>query len=363
MQQKYGPAADLDFGPLEALLGPLALAEDAVSRLDEHARIPLAEGLKARLEFREACAWAWNRGELVHLEDLVLHDDSLDIRTPDPELTRAHAMLRMWRRTGRLKPSELLSPEGVLRLIGRGRASRSNLPSSPMPAARLRTTGNRSALGVDEDEQDAREREVRTPIDVLISQAERVTTEDDAEALAAWFELQLTVPTKWPALLRASVLLEAWSIIDPLPRHSYMGVVLVNALLVRDRRLRRHRLNVELGRRRLMVDGYRRPEGQSGLRRTVWWLRAFAAGEEAAQVEFDRLSLAHQVVARHLTGRRASSRLADVVTLFASKPIVTAPMIAHHLKISQQAARTLVRSLGGGVTEITGRRRFQAWRL
>ena len=349
-------------GPFEALLGPLARAEDSVSRFDEHTRTRLAEGLNGRLQFQEACAWAWNCGELVHLEDLVLHDNWLDIRTPDPELTRAHAMLLIWRRAGGLKPAKLLSSEGVLRLIEPVRGGRPSLSPPPMLVSH-RTSRGRSALDVDAEPYAARDLDPRNPIDAVISQAEGVTTDDNAEALVAWFGLERRLPGKWPALLRAAVLAEAWAIIDPLPRHSYLGGVLVNALLLRDRRLRHHRLSIELGRRSLARGGQRRPEGQPGVLRTAWWLRAFTAAAETAQSEFYRLSLAHQIVSRNLTGRRATSRLGDVIDLFARKPLVTAPMIAQHLKISQQAARTLVRGLGGGVSEMTGRSRFQAWRL
>jgi hypothetical protein len=38
-----------------------------------------------------ACFALWLSGELVHLEDLVLHDAEMDLRGPTHELTRAHA--------------------------------------------------------------------------------------------------------------------------------------------------------------------------------------------------------------------------------------------------------------------------------
>ena len=356
-------STNLNLGPLEALLTPLADAEDAVSRLDEAMRTPLAEGLRARLEFHEACAWAWNRGEMVHLEDLVLHDDSLDIRMPDQELIRAHAMMRMSRRAAKMKPSELLSPGAVIGLFDHGRAGRATALQMPMASLGRRAASKASTSECDDDENSALRGDGLTPIDALLARAEAVTSEDDAEALAAWFDLERDVPARWPALLRAAVLLEAWAMINPLPRHSYMGAVLVNAVLGRDRRLRRNRLNVEPGRRALTAGGHRRPERQSGLRRTAWWLRAISSAEVSAYAELDRLRIAHQVVARHLVGRRTSSRLGDVIDLFAQKPIVTAPLISQHLGISQQAARGLVRSLGVGVREVTGRSRFQAWRL
>ncbi len=47
-----------------------------------------------RQNFADACASLWIDGELVHLEDLVLHDAPRDIRTPTHELTIARDVLR-----------------------------------------------------------------------------------------------------------------------------------------------------------------------------------------------------------------------------------------------------------------------------
>ncbi|AIC31301.1 hypothetical protein IE4771_PE00075 (plasmid) [Rhizobium etli bv. mimosae str. IE4771] len=48
--------------------------------------------------FVDACASLWIDGELVHLEDLVLHDAGLDIRVPTHELIIARDVLRTRRR-------------------------------------------------------------------------------------------------------------------------------------------------------------------------------------------------------------------------------------------------------------------------
>ncbi|WP_352874956.1 hypothetical protein [Mesorhizobium sp. M1006] len=66
-----------------------------MARLDERlARSPVRDGLVERQHFADTAAALWLEGELVHLEDLVLHDAHVDIRTPTHELTRAHAILR-----------------------------------------------------------------------------------------------------------------------------------------------------------------------------------------------------------------------------------------------------------------------------
>jgi hypothetical protein len=362
-----GKAQEIRFGigkrlePIGLLLAALSAAEDTVSRLDELTRSPLGAGLIARMEFHEACAWSWNRGELVHLEDLVLHDSDLDVRMPDQELTKTQSVLRRWRRTERLKAEELLSAKAVTRVINPRGAGRSRVLGELMAAAGVATARVRGEridfAGLEEGDEEA-----TTEIDALLARAEAVLTDDDAEALEAWFALEADVPPAWPVLLRGAVLLEAWDTIDPLPRHSHMGVVLVNALLKRAGRLRHHRIFVETGRRRLGRE-VRRPAGQTGLRRTVWQLQALAAAETVGLAEYDRLSLARQVVLRRLVGRRASSHLGEVIELFCERPIVTAGMIAERCGVSQQGARGLVAQLGSGIVEVSGRARFRAWRL
>ncbi|MBB2834997.1 UNVERIFIED_ORG: hypothetical protein GGD51_005169 [Rhizobium esperanzae] len=51
------------------------------------------------MHFGDACASLWVDGELVHLEDLVLHDAGADIRAPTHELTIARDVLRSRRRS------------------------------------------------------------------------------------------------------------------------------------------------------------------------------------------------------------------------------------------------------------------------
>ena len=105
---------------MASIVGPLGAAEDALSRLDERLRVsPIREGWIARTHFIDACASAWIDGELVHVEDLVLHDASMDIRSPTHELTRAHSVLRARRRILQEAPQWALSPSGLNALIGR----------------------------------------------------------------------------------------------------------------------------------------------------------------------------------------------------------------------------------------------------
>ena len=91
--------------PWRALAGPLAAAEDALARLDERLALSsIREAWVSRTHVTDACADLWLQGELVHLEDLVLHDAGRDVRAPTHELTRAHAVLRTRRRPAAAEP-------------------------------------------------------------------------------------------------------------------------------------------------------------------------------------------------------------------------------------------------------------------
>src|SRR4029077_20702260 len=107
--------------PWAKLAGPLAAAEDALARLDERlANSPIRDGWITRTHYTDAAACLWLDGELVHLEDLVLHDAGMDIRSPTHELTRADAVLRTRRRIAEAKPDWALSAAGLAGLRGRG---------------------------------------------------------------------------------------------------------------------------------------------------------------------------------------------------------------------------------------------------
>ncbi len=99
---------------MTALMRPAFDAGVALTRLDERiARSPVGAGFLERQNFADACASLWSDGELVHLEDLVLHDATRDIRTPTHELTIARDVLRTRRRIAAQSPDWALSAEGI----------------------------------------------------------------------------------------------------------------------------------------------------------------------------------------------------------------------------------------------------------
>ncbi len=96
------------------LMRPAFDAGVALTRLDERiARSPVGSGFIERCHFTDARASLWIDGELVHLEDLVLHDATHDVRTPTHELTIARDVLRTRRRIAAQSPDWALSAEGI----------------------------------------------------------------------------------------------------------------------------------------------------------------------------------------------------------------------------------------------------------
>ena len=76
--------------PWAALAPSLAAAEDRLARLDERLRAsPIRDGWIARTHFADSCASLWLDGDMVPLEDLVLHDAHRDIHArPAPSFGR-----------------------------------------------------------------------------------------------------------------------------------------------------------------------------------------------------------------------------------------------------------------------------------
>ncbi len=116
---------DLTHVPIQRMLKPVTAATAGLCRLDERiSRSNVGAGLIERQNFADACASLWLDGELVHLEDLVLHDAGADVRAPTHELTIARDVLRTRRRIASQPPAWALSPDGLRTLRQAGPAAR-----------------------------------------------------------------------------------------------------------------------------------------------------------------------------------------------------------------------------------------------
>lgn len=82
-------------------------------------------------------------------------------------------------------------------------------------------------------------------------------------------------------------------------------------------------------------------------------------GAVAGLKELDRLSLARTQMELRFRGRRSNSSLPELADFILSRPMVSAAMIARHLRITPRGALNLVNEIG--IREITGRGRYRAW--
>lgn len=369
-------AYDISDLPLETLFGPVARATEVLARLDERlARSPVRDGFVERQHFADAAAALWLEGELVHVEDLVLHDAHMDIRTPTHELTRAHAVLRTRRRIFAQKPDWALSRDGFLALTGRGGA----MPASGQESREGQGAGASSfeADGRDDVEDDLLAEEF-AEIDAVLARSSKILNGADVparkenrpepqngliydldwneeERLAEW-QAVIAGTRDLPVVLRAALLLEAWSAIEVLQHAAWLGPLLVAALLRQEGLAAHHLASLHLGAKNIPRERRRAPNRSDRL------LASVDAIHDAALVglkEHDRLVLAKSQMGRKLRDRRASSKLSDVVELVLSRPLVSAGMIQERLKVTKQGALNLVGELG--LREMTGRGRFRAW--
>jgi len=327
----------------ERLIWALSGADDAVSRLDERVRsCPYAVGWSQRQDFGEAVAWSWNAGSATPLEDLILHDEGMDVRMPDEGLRAAHGFVRA-RRKAQAGGPDILSPEGAAWLAGR----RKRAPSPARPVPMITLDGDGSLLAQ------------------LVAELERLragVTEGPQAAVAEWRRLLALSDPRLPPLLQAALALEGWRIVEPYPREPYVGAFLVALWLRGRRRVRHGLLGLEAGYRDVM----RRARPSPGLplaERLLFWLAVIQAAAEAGGEALNRLELARQVAVSRMGARRAHSHLGNLIQLMLERPVVSAPMVAEKLRITPQSARRLLAELGGSVTEISGQARFRAWRL
>ncbi|MBS7700857.1 MULTISPECIES: RHE_PE00001 family protein [unclassified Chelatococcus] len=358
--------------PSESLIGPLLLAEDAVARLDERLRAsPVREAWISRSHFHEACAARWIVGDLVHLEDLVLNDAAMDIRTPTHELTRASAVLRAHRSIASHPPGWALSSAGLNALSGRN-------------ASWLDDEAAESSQRLEEFAGAEPERETErafAEIDALLARSNRTianarlpsrgrlsgladlglydSERNDDELLARWRE---TINLEQPALLAALDAWEAWVDLAPLQTMSWLGPLLVAAVLRAGGKTQHHLACVSLGLRES-----RRAKGGSTLHGytmappKVAMLNAIKAAAVAGLEEHDRLMLARTQLERFLTNRRSHSRLPGLVDLVLAKPLVTPQLVAKELKVTARGALDLIGALSPTLKEVTGRGRYRAW--
>ncbi|RWX74904.1 DUF1612 domain-containing protein [Neorhizobium lilium] len=354
---------------LRELNSPAARAGEALARLDERiARSPIRDGFLERQNFADAIASLWVDGELVHLEDIVLHDARLDIRTPTHELTIAHSILRARRQIFAHPPDWALSAAGIARLRGRGAPSDHPVPAQSGLTRPVGADDGGLALDDDSHGDDFAE------IDAVLARSTAVLNGstiprpadardplvydadwDEDERLGQW-RVGLNETDGLSPVLRGAILLDAWSAIEVLQHRTELGRQLVASLLRRDGTTPSHLPALNVGLRSVRRE---QRHSRSRMTRLLALLEAFAAAAELGMKEHDRILLARQQLDRQASAKRTNSNLSRLVDLVVARPVVSANLIAKELGVTPQGARHLAAQLP--LREMTGRGRFRAW--
>jgi len=316
----------------------------------------------------------------------------MDVRSPTHEITRAAGFWAERRRLARRGPGEMLSPSTLRQRLG---LSDAQLPEEPVaaPVATNRASApwERGLLDRDdddhpvdaddtgvEDEPDLATDPAFAEIDTLLARTrKKLDSWNDFSSDAGRKNLTLRDPgydaagrcERWlaileegrglPAVLAAALALDAWLWVEPSERAGELGFALAATVLRQRGLAQAHLPTLGLGLRR----GRFRWSPHQALRvRIAGLLGAFAEAAAFGQGELDRLGLARILMLRKCEGRRGNSKLAELVDLFVSSPLVTVQLAAARMQVTPQAVEAMLKQLGPSLPrELTGRKRYRAW--
>ena len=370
MTVQYDVAGQLKTLRLQDLIGPMDRAGRALTRVDERLkRSPdLADGFRARAHFLETCAAMWLDGELVHLEDLVLHDAGADVRAPTHELTLAARLMRLRRRIEREPADWALTGRGVAALAGRG--------GNEIDADRNKTDGSGRQ---EADDEAAVEDALLAEIDAVAERARRLADgsatvldragaleqdllvsdpdRDEAAVLSEWLNVVGNCEAL-PPVLTAAFILDAWLILDPVERRTELGRLIAAAAL-RQTVTPNHLPLVAVG---LRQSKFRWRHADPVQTRLSILLSGFETGAQEAMQQLNRLQFARERMLRRCEACRRNSKLPQLVDLFMAHPFVSIPLARKKLKVTAAAVDRMLEQLGSALPqELTGRGRYRAW--
>ncbi|WP_417712028.1 RHE_PE00001 family protein [Roseibium aggregatum] len=364
------------------LAGTLDSASRALTRSDERLRRTpaLEDGVRRRSHLFDTCASIALNGDLVHLEDLVLHDAGTDRRAPTHELTRAARLLSLRRRIDRQPPETILSRTGVLTLIGQQADQTCHGDAMESDPEQGRGGGLSAMHGLEDTEA---EEALLAEIDAVLERSRhladgtipprRITspqattahlarvseTPDRDGRLDTWLaSLNEAEALDLPPVLTAALLLDAWHLLQPLDNWPELGRLLP-AVFLKAHVTPSHLPILSAGLRKSPFRWRRKDPVQT---RISGLLLGFEKAAQETLDQLDRLSIAQEQLARHCQSCRSHSRLPEFAQMFLSHPLVTIPMARQTLGVTAAAVDRMIRQLGPALPrELTGRDRYRAW--
>ncbi len=327
------PIVEPDYG--HPLLLPLAGAQDAITRLEtraEAASPAVAEGLRARLSFREASGWLAHCHVWIHPHDLALRDYGI---------TGSYGAAF---RAGRLA-AEIPSTTAVA----------SDFEAAPSDifvdqAVRLAWMWRRLA----ESHTWRPLMNTAAVLETLKLLGSGALTRDDIDD---W--LAVVDRSRGPPLIRAGIAARDWANRPGVDRRSAVPLFLAAAFW----RGKGQPRPIPLPFWCAPAPRHYRLELHTGLQWMADFLDCVAAAAKTGLDELQRLQRTENM-SRSL-GRTARSRLPDAVDAVLRRPIITAGDLAQTRAISPQAALGLLRQMtdAGIIREATGRASWRAFSI
>lgn len=327
----------------EALVG-LARLDERVKRSSSE----LAAGFGARGDFYEAQAAVGRSGELIHLEDVVLHDAAMDVRTPTPEVLSASVALHRRRLLVKTSKQKLASPEFLAKITG--------LPPSEFVDLNLSHKA-KDGTGEDEFGDGADQVELHDIGDDQIDLNQLYAASPVARSSHTMAGLYGDIAAL-PAFLGGLVLLDQW-LFNEAERFTDIGPLLCLAHWRARGFVTAH--CPQLG-RALWKSRLRWQRNADYVERIKSLAHICAELAKSGHAELDRLSLAYELMQRRVEGRSTNAKVKLLPALFIELPLVSAAIIAKRLDVTQQAVDYMLAQLGPALPrELTGRTKYRAW--
>ena len=182
---------------------------------------------------------------------------------------------------------------------------------------------------------------------------------DEESRLSEWRE-RMKESENLPPLMAAGLALEAWEMIEPLQHRAWLGSLLAAALLRARGKTRHHLVAMHAGFRHAL---YRHSRRHDLVKKLTVFAQAIETMAKLDSKELDRLTLVRELLLRKSVGRRSNSKLPRLVDLCLQSPIISVPLAAEKLRVSQQAVTIMIEELAPNLRELTGRGRYRAWAI